>query len=107
MKIDRREMLPNRPPSREVPVSFDAPDDRFFSLGQSGECREHLDTLGRDTRTRVLTALRDLAANPVLLERVAHEPVMSGSMLRHVPGRSLQRPLGCLTPSHSTGCCAA
>jgi predicted ATPase len=70
--------------SPDVPSSFEALDDRFFSLGQDDTYYENLNRLGADLRSEVLLALRDVAADLRLLEQVRDEPVMHQSLMRFV-----------------------
>ncbi len=68
----------------EIPSTFDSLDESFFSLGQDDSYYEELNKLGREPRDRILTALRDVAADLTLFEKALEEPVMKVSLLRSV-----------------------
>lgn len=64
---------------------FETLDEPFFSLGQDDTYYEKLTQLGADIRIEVLTALRDLAYDPALLEDARDEDVTKTSLLRGIP----------------------
>lgn len=64
--------------------TFNALDERFFSLGQSESYYEALNELSDELRARVLKGLRDCAANPDIFETYRAEGVMRQSLLRDV-----------------------
>ncbi|MEV6929695.1 hypothetical protein AB0M46_35110 [Dactylosporangium sp. NPDC051485] len=66
----------------ELERRFESLDERYFSLGQDDTYYETLEQLGPDIRVEVLTALRDLAYDPALLERAESEHVTTTSLLR-------------------------
>lgn len=68
----------------EIPSEFDSLDESFFSLGQDDSYYEGLNKLGAVQRDRVLTGLRDVAADLELFEKALEEPVMKVSLLRSV-----------------------
>lgn len=67
-----------------LPHSFEALDDRFFSIGQDATYYEGLDELGSDLRQEILTSLRDAALDLELFERALREHVTRTSLLRSV-----------------------
>jgi predicted ATPase len=69
---------------------FDALDDRFFSLGQDDSYYEALNTLGPETRDRILKALNDVALDPDLFARALEQKVTGVSLLRAVTPASVQ-----------------
>ncbi len=74
----------------EIPETFDALDERFFSIGQDDSYYEELNKLGAETRDKVLRGLRDMALVPELFERAREEKVTGVSLLRSVtPGTIL------------------
>ena len=68
----------------EIPSTFDSLDESFFSLGQDDSYYEGLKKLGGELRDRILTALRDVAADLELFGKALREPVMQESLLRFV-----------------------
>src|SRR5579871_1778253 len=73
-----------------IDSDFDALDDRFFSLGQDDSYYEALNTLGQETRDRILKALKDVALDPDLFVRALEEKVTGVSLLRAVTPASVQ-----------------
>jgi energy-coupling factor transporter ATP-binding protein EcfA2 len=67
-----------------MPSTFDSLDESFFSLGQDDSYYEELNKFGVELRNRILTALRDVAADLELFEKTLREPVMQESLLRFV-----------------------
>lgn len=68
----------------DVPVSFDALPDGFFSLGQSEAYYETLNALGVGEAQRVLRGLKDCALSLDLFAAHELEEVMQVSLLRSV-----------------------
>lgn len=77
-----------------LPDRFDALDESYFSLGQSENYYLALDALGHTTRDRVLTGLRDVAADPGLFFQARDEPSMVRSLLRSVTREGVGGRLG-------------
>ncbi len=73
-----------------LPNQFETLGDRFFSLGQGPSYYEAITALGENVSNQLLTALRDVVANPDLLQRALDENVMGVSLLRSVTVRSVQ-----------------
>lgn len=87
VKIGRFGMIS---PSRvEIPGHFTGLGPDYFSAGQDPSYYENLNQLGEGTRRSILRALRDVAFDAVLFERVLQEPVMTTSLLRHVDARTV------------------
>lgn len=83
VKVGRRGMT--RENARTpVPTSFAALDEPFFSIGQSENYYETLNTLGEDFRTWLLTALRDCARDLSILDANVEEEVLRESLLRDI-----------------------
>lgn len=68
----------------DLPSSFETLDPKFFSLGQDDSYYENLMALDVPTRDAILSAIRDVAVDLVLFERVVNEDVMQVSLLRSV-----------------------
>lgn len=68
----------------ELPATFDALDGNWFSIGQSENYYETLNTLNPQYREWFLTALQDCARDLSLLERHANEEVLGRSLLRDI-----------------------
>jgi predicted ATPase len=83
VKIGRRNMAP---PSgaTELPNEFEQLNDDFFSLGQSENYYETLNTLPNYFRQQYLESIRDCAYNIDIFENNLTEPVMRGSLLREI-----------------------
>jgi len=92
VKIGQRGLLPsgaNVPPgpgvrTPDLSTTFDALDDRFFSLGQDENYYETLNGLSEALRQRVLAGLRDIAYDLAIFETVRTEDVTLRSLLRAV-----------------------
>ena len=74
-----------------IPAEFPALDEQFFSVGQDDRYYENLNQLGEKTRTAVLKALRDMAADPAIFQRVREEDVTKESLLRSVTVAAVER----------------
>jgi len=74
----------------EIPSTFDALGPQFFSLGQDYTYYERLKERKHIIRDRVLTGLRDIAADENLFERAKNEVVTTQSLLRSVTGVTAQ-----------------
>jgi predicted ATPase len=73
-----------------LPSEFTQLDDAFFSVGQDVEYYSTLRGLGDAVRSEFLTAMRDIAFTPELLDTFADEPVLDISLLRSVHANSLK-----------------
>ena len=71
----------NRP---NLPDSFDQLDTRFFSLGQDVGYYTAIFALDADTRTTLLSGLRDIVADSALRPRALDERVARRSLMRSV-----------------------
>lgn len=94
-KIGRVGLLPGRIPDEGVrkpdpPGVFSELPDEFFSLGQDTSYYERLEALGGTFREKFLKAMRDVAFDADLLDRVQSEEVMGVSLLRDVPLRTVR-----------------
>ena len=67
-----------------IPQAFEQLDEQFFSLGRDDSYYEKLNLLGQQIANEVLTALRDIAANPALFDQALVEDVTGVSLLRSV-----------------------
>lgn len=65
-------------------------DDDCFSLGQDDSYYERLKDLGDSLRRKVLSALRDMAADEKIYEAAVAEPVALESLLETVSGATAQ-----------------
>jgi predicted ATPase len=74
----------------DIPIQFDALDDRFFSLGQDDSYYEALNALGPERRDGILRALKDVAFDTELFRRALKEKVTGVSLLRAVTPASVQ-----------------
>jgi hypothetical protein len=70
--------------SPALPETFDALDLDFFSVGQDESYYENLKNLGTALRVQVLTALRDIALDESLFQKIRSEEVTQRSLLRSV-----------------------
>lgn len=89
VKIGQFGLLPGdmvKPNTRapDLPESFDALSNKFFSVGQSETYYEALNILPEDLRLAVLKGLHDIAYNQDQFDKAASEPVMIESLLRSV-----------------------
>jgi hypothetical protein len=76
--------MPKGQPRADIPESFDALNELFFSLGQDDSYYENLNNIGAETRDRILVGLRDLALAPEVFDRALKERVTGISLLRSV-----------------------
>lgn len=67
-----------------LPRTFDAVDNRFFSLGQDENYYETLHGLSEGLRNRVFLGLRDCAFNLDIFEAERTQTVMNQSLLRSI-----------------------
>lgn len=63
--------------------SFTELDAKYFSLGNSASFYKAMAGLDRDTRKIILTALRDVVAQPDIIHEITEEDVFSTSLLRY------------------------
>ena len=73
----------------DLPESFDALDDRFFSLGQDADYYDDLSKLGADEARELLRRLRDVVADNELYQRANGEEALGVSLMRSVTERTL------------------
>lgn len=91
VKIGQFELQPG-PVTELVPAvraptlenTFDALDERYFSLGQDETYYETLNELPNELRQSVMEGLRDCALDLELFERAQTELVMQKSLLRYI-----------------------
>lgn len=76
--------------SPNLPPTFDALPDGFFSLGQDETYYETLNRLPEALKYRVLEGLRDLALDQALFDAVEDEDVVSRSLLRGINASSVK-----------------
>lgn len=81
----------------EIPNSFDALDDRFFSLGQGEDYYVSLNGLNEQLRRAVLVGLRDVAFDLTIFEANLTETVMYESLLRGVHAANVRSRLNRIT----------
>jgi hypothetical protein len=81
----------------EIPNSFDALGDNFFSLGQGEDYYVSLNGLNEQLRQGVLRGLRDVAFNLTIFEANVDETVMYESLLRGVHAANVRSRLNRLT----------
>jgi predicted ATPase len=72
-----------------LPVEFEALDDRFFSLGQDADYYQNIRALGPVIAPILLEALKDVVADDALYLRAKNERVMGVSLMRSVSERTL------------------
>jgi len=70
--------------STELPSVFEALDEAYFSVGQGENYYETLTSLGDEIRNGFLTALRDCAYAPAILDANIDEPALHNSLLRDI-----------------------
>lgn len=113
VKIGQHELRPSRAVAAGTAVSpdtrfpnlartFDAVDDRFFSLGQDENYYETLNGLPEDLRGRVLLGLRDCAFDLDIFEAERLQDVMQRSLLRSVSEQSVRGRLHRLSRGDAT-----
>lgn len=66
----------------ELPDEFESLDERFFSLGQSVEYYQMVQSFSLELKKTFLSSLRDIIANEALQERAIKEAVTTTSLLR-------------------------
>ncbi|MDQ0013453.1 putative ATPase [Variovorax boronicumulans] len=66
----------------KIPQSFENLDEEFFSLGQGVEFYKNLALLPKDIRQNILISLRDIVAQPEIIEEIKEEKVFGTSLLR-------------------------
>lgn len=69
---------------QKLDKTFPHLDNNFFSLGQSSEYYKNLALLPESTRNSYILGLRDMVANPDLIEKFKDEKVFSTSLLRGI-----------------------
>ncbi|HCT77517.1 MAG TPA: hypothetical protein DGG94_13070 [Micromonosporaceae bacterium] len=84
VKIGRLGMDADTDRRPEPPDVFEVLDEEFFSLGQDASYYEALRDLDGETGQAILRALRDVALDQSLFERVREEHVTRVSLLRSV-----------------------
>jgi predicted ATPase len=82
--------------------TFDALDERFFSLGQDENYYETLNGLSDNLRNRVLVGLRDCAFDLTIFEVERVQQVMQVSLLRSVSEQSVRGRLHRLSRGDAT-----
>ncbi|WP_059171998.1 AAA family ATPase [Bacillus sp. FJAT-27445] len=87
VKIGETGLEKGRP---NIPESFEALNERFFSLGQDVTYYERLNELGDDVRYEILNGLNDIALLPDIYDKVYNENVMYKSLLRDVTSASVK-----------------
>ena len=87
--------------SPELPAQFNALDEQFFSLGQSENYYETINSLGPALRNRILIGLRDIAADLSILESVRDEPVLTVSLMRSVAEHTINGRFNRLTQGNA------
>lgn len=75
----------------DIPLEFDGLTTAFFSLGQDVTYYERLTSLGATIRERVLTGLRDIAADESQFDKAKDETVTVESLLKSVTSVTAQR----------------
>lgn len=88
VKIAPRAMA-KHDPHTELPPTFDQLNDSFYSLGQEREYYETLLRLPNGAGLAALRSLRDVAAEPSILEDVREEEAFLTSLLRNLPLRTV------------------
>jgi predicted ATPase len=73
-----------------LPIEFDELDERFFSLGQDVSYYSEVAALGGEVADSLLSALKDVVADPTLFNKAANERVMGISLMRSVSPRSIE-----------------
>ena len=74
----------------DLPSSFEALDERFFSLGQDVEYYTAVMALGGESGHKLLSSLNDIAANEALYRRALSEDVTGISLLRVVNMKTIE-----------------
>ena len=76
--------------SPNLPKTFPALNEEFFSLGQDRSYYEALASLSAELKQLVLTGLKDVVANEQIWQQALKEDVMSVSLLRSVARKSVE-----------------
>lgn len=88
VKIGQRGMEGRTP---DLPSTFEALDDSFFTLGQSEDYYENIKQLEHgELREDILAALRDIAYNLKIFEAVKQEDVTRESLMRDISSRNVE-----------------
>jgi len=74
----------------EIDDEFEALDQRFFSLGQDVSYYSKIVELGPEIGPQLLSALKDIVADPQLYVRARDEDVTGTSLMRSVSTRSIE-----------------
>ena len=74
----------------DLPRTFDALDERFFSLGQDENYYETMNGLSAAQRERVLVGLRDCAYDLAIFTAARTQNVMGQSLLRSVDANNVR-----------------
>ena len=69
---------------KKLSNTFESLGDDFFSLGLDVDYYRNMATLPNNLRKQILTALRDIVANPEIIESIKEEDVFSTSLLRDI-----------------------
>jgi hypothetical protein len=88
--------------SPDLPRTFDALDENFFSLGQDENYYETLNSLSEAQRKRVLVGLNDCAFNLAIFDAAQSEDVMTVSLLRGVDASNVRGRLHRLSNGDAT-----
>jgi hypothetical protein len=113
VKIGQRGLLPSRAAAVGVALpadtrfpnlaqTFDALDERFFSLGQDENYYETLNGLSENLRGRVLIGLRDCSFDLTIFETERLQQVMEISLLRTVSEQNVRGRLHRLSRGDAT-----
>jgi predicted ATPase len=113
VKIGQRGLLPSGaaapgiilPPDTRFPNlarTFEALDERFFSLGQDENYYETLNGLSENLRNRVLVGLRDCAFDLDIFEAELLQQVMHRSLLRSLSAQNVRGRLHRLSVGDAT-----
>lgn len=74
----------------ELPQQFDMLDEQYFSLGQSTEYYETIQSLNEELKISLLLGLRDIVFDEVLQNKALREDVTGMSLLRDTSWRSVK-----------------
>jgi AAA domain, putative AbiEii toxin, Type IV TA system len=84
VKIGQKGMSPSNAVT-QLPSVFTELDSSYFSIGQTENYYETLISLGDGRRDSYLTAIRDCAYSPRILDENEYESVLQNSLLRDIP----------------------